>query len=325
MVFDLVAQGERGAGVTGSGGVELGAERGEGAGAAGRSERVEPHLQDGVARDDVAAGGEGFADEGEGFVGGAGVGPVQGAGQDGLGVAGGHPDGVGDQLGLGVQPDLPGVVLAERDFRRGGFDVRPGGLKPGAGGVRGGVQPGEHLVRDHGAGAGGGAAQLGQLLRAGRLGRPGSLSSVTAGCVPPVGYRPPGRMLLPAPLSFQPPTPYRDHAGSGTRGRWDSCAFSRGLEQTEQLTMRVDSRTVTVAAAGVLLTAALGALAGKSVGVAAGILAALVSLVGSAVVTVALERQSRQAADAARKQELLDMFAPPGPLAEREEEEEEEE
>jgi drug/metabolite transporter (DMT)-like permease len=85
--------------------------------------------------------------------------------------------------------------------------------------------------------------------------------------------------------------------------------------------MRVDSRTVTVAAAGVLLTAALGALTGKSVGVAAGILAALVSLVGSAVVTVILERHSRQAAAAVRNQELLDMFAPPEPLAGREEEE----
>jgi len=49
---------------------------------------------------DVAAGVQGFADQGVGFVVGAGVAAVQGAGQDGLGVAGGHPGGVGDQLGL---------------------------------------------------------------------------------------------------------------------------------------------------------------------------------------------------------------------------------
>lgn len=77
--------------------------------------------------------------------------------------------------------------------------------------------------------------------------------------------------------------------------------------------MRVDSRTVAVAAAGLLVTIALGALAGGTAGVAAGVIVALVGLVGSAVVTVVLERQSRLAADAARKQELLEMFAPPRP------------
>jgi hypothetical protein len=103
---DFVAQGKRGAGVAGLGVVELGAERGEGAGAVGRGERVEPHLQGPVVGGDVAAGGEGFADEGAGLVAGAGVVPVQGAGQDGLGVAGGRPDGVGDQLDLGLQPSV---------------------------------------------------------------------------------------------------------------------------------------------------------------------------------------------------------------------------
>jgi len=77
--------------------------------------------------------------------------------------------------------------------------------------------------------------------------------------------------------------------------------------------MRVDSRTVAVAAAGLLVTIALGALAGRTAGVAAGVIVALVGLVGSAVVTVVLERQSRVAADAARTQELLEMFAPPRP------------
>jgi membrane associated rhomboid family serine protease len=77
--------------------------------------------------------------------------------------------------------------------------------------------------------------------------------------------------------------------------------------------MSVDSRTVAVAAAWVLVTIALGALAGRTAGVAAGVIAALVGLVGSAVATVVLEKQSRQAAVAARHQELLEMFAPPRP------------
>lgn len=82
--------------------------------------------------------------------------------------------------------------------------------------------------------------------------------------------------------------------------------------------MRVDSRTVTVAAAGVLVTIALGALAGSTAGVAAGVITALVCLVGSVVVTLVWARHVRQAARAARKQELLEMFAPPKPVDERE-------
>src|SRR5215472_11213068 len=77
--------------------------------------------------------------------------------------------------------------------------------------------------------------------------------------------------------------------------------------------MRVDSRTVAVAAAGLLVTIALGYLAGHTAGPAAGVIAALVGLASSAVVTIVLERQSRQTADAARRQELLEMFAPPRP------------
>src|SRR5271157_4165405 len=64
VVFDLVAQGELGAGVAGGGGVELVAQGGEGAGSAGRGQRVEPDGQGGAAGDDVAAGGKGFADQG---------------------------------------------------------------------------------------------------------------------------------------------------------------------------------------------------------------------------------------------------------------------
>jgi hypothetical protein len=85
--------------------------------------------------------------------------------------------------------------------------------------------------------------------------------------------------------------------------------------------MMVDLRTVAVAVAGVLVTIALGIASGRTAGPTAGAIAALVSLVGSAVVAVVLERQSRQAADAARKQELLGMFAPPRPSEDREGEE----
>ena len=112
---------------------------------------------------DVAAGVQGFADEGVGFVAGAGVAAVQGAGQDGLGVAGGHPDGVGDELGLGVQLDHVRVVLGERDFRGDGPGGCLGGGQVAAGGVDGGVEPGQGLVGDHGGGAGGGLAQCVQF------------------------------------------------------------------------------------------------------------------------------------------------------------------
>jgi len=85
--------------------------------------------------------------------------------------------------------------------------------------------------------------------------------------------------------------------------------------------VRIDSRTVVIGSAGVLLTTALGALAGATKGTLAGALAALVGLVASFVVAVLMERQARQATDAARKQELLEMFAPPRPLDGREDEE----
>src|SRR5260370_25722335 len=91
VVFDLVAQDEAGAGVAGAGGVELIAQGGEGSGAPGRGERVEPHSQDAVAGGDVAAGGGGFADHGGGFGARAGAGAVQGAGRHGLCVELSHP------------------------------------------------------------------------------------------------------------------------------------------------------------------------------------------------------------------------------------------
>ena len=105
MGFDLVAQDEIGARVVAFGLGELVAERGQGLGAPGRGERVEPDEQFAGGGADVAGGGESLADQGVGFVAGPGVVAVQGAGQGGFGVVGGHPDCVGDLLGLGVQAD----------------------------------------------------------------------------------------------------------------------------------------------------------------------------------------------------------------------------
>jgi hypothetical protein len=63
MRFDLIAQGEIGAGIAGLGLVELVAEGGEGLGAPGRGERVEPDEQLAGSGDDVAGCGEGLADQ----------------------------------------------------------------------------------------------------------------------------------------------------------------------------------------------------------------------------------------------------------------------
>ena len=67
---------------------ELVAEGGEGLGPPGGGERVEPDEQLAGAGDDVAGGGEGFADQRVCLVAGAGVVAVQAAGQEGFGVAG---------------------------------------------------------------------------------------------------------------------------------------------------------------------------------------------------------------------------------------------
>jgi hypothetical protein len=84
--FDLVAQDETGAGIAGLGLVELVAEGGQGLGAPGRGEGVEPDQQFAIAGMDVAGGGERLADQRVGLVAGAGVVACQGAGQGGLGV-----------------------------------------------------------------------------------------------------------------------------------------------------------------------------------------------------------------------------------------------
>ena len=115
-----VAQDEVGAGIADAGGGELVAERGEGLGAPGRGERVEPDEQLAGAGADVAGDGQCLADQRVGLVAGAGVVAVQGAGQGGFGVIGGHPDGVGDLLGLGVQADHVRGEGAERDPGRDG-------------------------------------------------------------------------------------------------------------------------------------------------------------------------------------------------------------
>ena len=65
--IDLVAQDELGAGLAGRGGVELLAERGECMGAPGCGQRVELDMQDAGAWDDVAAGGQCFADASAGL------------------------------------------------------------------------------------------------------------------------------------------------------------------------------------------------------------------------------------------------------------------
>ena len=170
MGFDLVGQDEVGAGIAGAGGGELVAERSQGLGAAGRGERVEPDDQLAVAGDDVAGGGEGFADQRVCLVAGPGVVAVQGAGQDGLGVIGGHPDGVRDLLGLGVEPDhVPGEG-AERDPGRDGRRGVPGLLQLLPGGLDRGGQGVDHLVGQVGSLAGGGAAQLEQRGVPGRFG-----------------------------------------------------------------------------------------------------------------------------------------------------------
>ena len=84
MGFDLVAQDEIGARIAAFGLGELVAERGQGLGAPGRGERVEPDEQMAVAGTDVAGGGKGLADQRVCLVAGPGVVAVQGAGQGGL-------------------------------------------------------------------------------------------------------------------------------------------------------------------------------------------------------------------------------------------------
>jgi hypothetical protein len=105
----------------------------------------------------VAGGGEGFADERAGLVFGAGV--MAGAGEGGFGVAGGHPDGVGNLLGLGVQPHHVQDEIAKPDPGRGGRRCGLGLVQFVAGCLDRGVEGVEHRV-DEQDGVPWGAAQL---------------------------------------------------------------------------------------------------------------------------------------------------------------------
>jgi hypothetical protein len=137
------------------------------------SERVEPDEQLAGAGVDVAGGGQGLADERVCLVPGAGVMLVQGAGEDGLGVIGRHPDGVGDLLGLGVQPDHVWGEVAEPDPGGGGRGGRRGCFQLVIGGPDGGVELVNLLVSQERGVAGGGVAQLEQAGVPAGFGRAG--------------------------------------------------------------------------------------------------------------------------------------------------------
>ena len=64
---------------------------------------------------DVAGQPHRLAEQGAGFVGGAGVVLAQQAGEGGFGVVGGHADGVGDQFGFLVEQPRVGAHGGERD------------------------------------------------------------------------------------------------------------------------------------------------------------------------------------------------------------------
>lgn len=120
------------------------------------------------------------------------------------------------------------------------------------------------------------------------------------------------------------------HGGCWSASRYRAWPCPRLLCRTSSLAARLrirhagtmwpglDSRTTATGALGVLLAAALGGAAGHTAGVTAGVLAALAGVVPSAVLAATMERRSRNAARAKRRQELLEMFAPPKPTGESE-------
>ena len=105
--FDAVAQGQAGAGVDGVGVVEGVAEFVDGGGVPWCGQRVEPDVQGVVVGDDVAGSGQCGADQGVGFVGGAGVAGGGGdrAGERLCGVERGDADGVVDQFGCAMSAE----------------------------------------------------------------------------------------------------------------------------------------------------------------------------------------------------------------------------
>jgi len=83
----------------------------------------------------------------------------------------------------------------------------------------------------------------------------------------------------------------------------------------------LDGRTVTIGVLAVVLALALGAWAGTQVGALGGALAALASLVPSAVLVVVVELRQRNLVQMKKRQEVLRRFAPPRPTGDREGEE----
>ena len=77
----------------------------------------------------------------------------------------------------------------------------------------------------------------------------------------------------------------------------------------------LERRAVAIGALAVVLAVALGGLAGARAGAVAGALTALAGLASSAVLTVAVDRQAKHRAAAAKRRTALRDFAPPGPSA----------
>jgi hypothetical protein len=126
------------------------------------------------------------------------VAAVQGVGQGGFGAAGGHPDGVGDLLDLGFQPDGPCRGDLAQGTRAGtaaggvgdGLAFPPGGFDRGVQGVDHLVGDGDCLAlarpvtdaqRDGGVGHSGAVTDPAAKLATPRIAG-GALSSTTTGC-----------------------------------------------------------------------------------------------------------------------------------------------
>jgi hypothetical protein len=92
-------------------------------------------------------------------------------------------------------------------------------------------------------------------------------------------------------------------APEAARQRWDARAVRAGF----------DAQVVVTGVLALLLAVGLGALAGQATGMAAGVLITLAAVASSAVLTVAMQRWSRNMARAKRREESLKAFAPPTP------------
>jgi hypothetical protein len=141
VVDDGVDEGEVGSWVGGLGGGQLGAEFGDGAAPAGCGEWVEPDVE--FCAGDLEAGGgaERFVEKGSGFVFSSGVVGGEEPSEAGLGVVGGHADGVVEPFAFGVEAGGVGVAVAEGDLGGGGLG---GGFESGDLG-QSGVEGGAHF------------------------------------------------------------------------------------------------------------------------------------------------------------------------------------